>query len=125
MISVDDEIEVLPSKTYRILNGRVAGWIDNLDAIKQSIEKTLLTERFRYEIYSDRFGIELENLIGESKDLVVSEIERIVSESLLIDERIVDLENFTIADIAKENMTINFKVITIFGSFDFEKEVVI
>jgi len=125
VISVDDEIEVLPSKTYRILNGRVAGWIDNLDAIKQSIEKTLLTERFRYEIYSDRFGIELENLIGESKDLVVSEIERIVNESLLIDERIVDLEDFTITDITKENMTINFKVVTIFGSFNFEKEVVI
>lgn len=120
---MDEEIEIESSKTYRILNGRVNGWIDELDAVRQAVEKILQTERFRFEIYSDNYGIEIENLIGEQYDLVVAEAERIIKEALLNDERIVSIDNVTVTKTASESVLISFIVSTVFGSFSAEQEV--
>ncbi|WP_251855338.1 DUF2634 domain-containing protein [Enterococcus italicus] len=120
---MDEEIQIESSKTYRILNGRVNGWIDELDAMKQAVEKTLQTERFRFEIYSDNYGIEIENLIGEQYDLVVAEAERIIKEALLNDERIVSIDEVIVSKTASESVLISFIVSTVFGSFSAEQEV--
>lgn len=120
---MDEEIEIESSKTYRILNGRVNGWIDELDAVRQAVEKMLQTERFRFEIYSDNYGIEIENLIGEQYDLVVAEVERIIKEALLNDERIVSIDEVIVSKTASESVLISFIVSTVFGSFSAEQEV--
>lgn len=120
---MDEEVIIEPSKTYGILNGRVTGWIDELEAVKQSVEKILQTERFDYVIYSDNYGIELNHLIGESYDLVVAEIERVVKEALLYDERILSVDDFSIVQQEKNSLLITFIVTSIFGAFEVEQEV--
>lgn len=111
------------SKTYRVLNGRVIGWIDNKQALRQAVEKLLHTERFMYEIYTDEYGIELQGLIGASFELVEAEISRIIKEALLVDERIVEVTDITAQKIDSTSLLITFSVESIFGTLAFEEVV--
>lgn len=123
---MDEEIVDLAlesSKTYRVLNGRVIGWIDNKQALRQAVEKLLHTERFMYEIYTDEYGIELQGLIGASFELVEAEISRIIKEALLVDERIVEVTDITAQKIDSTSLLITFSVESIFGTLAFEEVV--
>ncbi|CAI3372158.1 DUF2634 domain-containing protein [Enterococcus cecorum] len=111
------------SKTYRVLNGRVIGWIDNKQALRQAVEKLLHTERYMYEIYTDEYGIELQALIGESFDLVEAEIGRVIKEALLADDRIVSVENIQATKLDSTSLLITFSVASIFGTLAFEEVV--
>ena len=123
---MDEEIVDLAlesSKTYRVLNGRVVGWIDNKQALRQAVEKLLHTERYMYEIYTDEYGIELQALIGENFDLVEAEIGRIIKEALLADDRIVSVENIQATKLDSTSLLITFSVESIFGTLAFEEVV--
>lgn len=121
---MDEEIlEQIPSRTYRLQNGRIAGWIDELAAMRQAIEKVLHTERFTWLIYTDNYGVELKSLIGEDLDLVMAEMERIVRETLSVDERIIEIENFQVTQESRNTLLVSFFVTTIFGSIQMEQEV--
>ncbi|MDZ4991891.1 DUF2634 domain-containing protein [Clostridium perfringens] len=126
---VVSEIEdtVQSSKTYRIdsFNGRITRKIDELEAIKQAVFKTLQTERFENVIYDASYGVEFVGLIGKPKEFVKSDIERIIKEALSVDERILGIENFNIVDDVKENLKIEFKVNSIYGDIKLESEVTI
>lgn len=125
MIGVDEEVEVqMPTRTYKISNGRVNGWIDDLEAMRQAVEKILLTERFEWVIYSDNYGIEIQDLIGNEFDLIQSEIERVVSEALLADERIESVDNFDLQQTDRSSLLFSFTVLTVFGEINMEQEVV-
>ncbi len=119
----DTELELDASKTYRVLNGRVVGWIDNKQALRQAIEKLLHTERYMYEIYTDEYGIELQALIGENFDLVEAEIGRIIKEALLADDRIVSVENIQATKLDSTSLLVTFSVESIFGTLAFEEVV--
>lgn len=119
----DTELELDASKTYRVLNGRVVGWIDNKQALRQAIEKLLHTERYMHEIYTDEYGIELQALIGENFDLVEAEIGRIIKEALLADDRIVSVEHIQATKLDSTSLLITFSVESIFGTLAFEEVV--
>lgn len=122
---MDEElIEQTPTRTYRIMNGRIAGWIDDLEAMRQAIEKVLLTERFAWPIYSDNYGIEIQDLVGQDYDLIKSEIERVVSEALLADDRIDAVDHFELTQTSRTALHLSFTVTTVFGSLAIEQEVV-
>ena len=121
----EELLEQIPSKTYRLLNGRITGWIDELAAMRQSIEKVLHTERFTWPIYTDNYGVELRSLIGEDIDLVIAEVERIVQDALSVDERIIEVKNFTLTQESKNAVLVSFFVVTIYGQIKIEKEVAI
>lgn len=119
----DTELELDASRTYRVLNGRVVGWIDNKQALRQAIEKLLHTERYMHEIYTDEYGIELQALIGENFDLVEAEIGRIIKEALLADDRVVNVENIQATKLDSTSLLITFSVESIFGTLAFEEVV--
>ncbi|WP_291292326.1 DUF2634 domain-containing protein [Enterococcus sp.] len=121
----EELLEQIPSKTYRLLNGRITGWIDELAAMRQSIEKVLHTERFTWPIYTDNYGVELRSLIGEDIDLVIAEVERIVQDALSVDERIIEVKNFTLTQESKNAVLVSFFVVTIYGQIKIEKEVAV
>ncbi|MDT2757358.1 DUF2634 domain-containing protein [Enterococcus asini] len=114
----------MPTRTYKISNGRVNGWIDDLEAMRQAVEKILLTERFEWVIYSDNYGIEIQELIGNDFDLIQSEIERVVGEALLADERIESVDNFDLQQTDRSSLLFSFTVLTVFGEINMEQEVV-
>ena len=95
---------------------------DGIEAIKQAIYCILNTERFEYLIYSWNYGVEFKNLIGEKSTYVIPELERLIKEALLQDDRIEDLSDFKFTQ-NKNAITVNFKVITKRGDIEIEKEV--
>ncbi|WP_022795780.1 DUF2634 domain-containing protein [Bavariicoccus seileri] len=118
----DEEIIDEPTKTYRVFNNRIAGNTNDLEAVAQAIDKILNTERFAYPIYSDNYGIEFETLIGQDYDLVNAEIERIVTEALSADERVIDIADLKLEKIAdqKDSATLLFTVNTVYGQLNYE-----
>lgn len=118
----DEEIIDEPTKTYRVFNNRIAGNTNDLEAVAQAIDKILNTERFAYPIYSDNYGIEFETIIGQDYDLVNAEIERIVTEALSADERVIDIADLKLEKIAdqKDSATLLFTVNTVYGQLNYE-----
>ena len=59
-----------PSKTYHLdlQRGRIVGFVDGYEAIKQAIIKIMLTEKYAYVIYDHYYGVGLEQYIGKEKD---------------------------------------------------------
>lgn len=90
--------EELPSKTWAIdfKNGRIGGFIDGHTALKQFVKKALLTERNKYAVYTDAYGCELSDLVGQSLSdgFLNAEIPRIVEEALIYDDRVNEVSVF-------------------------------
>ncbi|MEY8370115.1 DUF2634 domain-containing protein [Aerococcaceae bacterium 50-4] len=120
MFEEDDQI---PTKTYKVVHNRIIGYTNDLDAMKQAIDKSLQTERFHYLIYSESYGHDLIDLIGQDFDLAYSEIERLITEALIADDRVSGIENLELKKTDKHSIVVTFKVVTIYGSMNSELEV--
>ncbi len=120
----DFEFEQQPSKTYKmnLEQMTIGGWIDGLEAVKQSVYKIINTERYDYIIYSWSYGSELTNLIGEQISFVNSKIEQKITDALLQDERIEKVSNFTFSS-SKGAVIVEFTVTSSEGTFIAEKVV--
>ena len=90
--------EQMPSYTYNINRNtnRISGYIDGKDAIIQAVFLILQTERYESMIYNWYYGSELDTLIGQNRDYVTSELQRIIREALIEDDRINEVSNFVI-----------------------------
>ena len=62
--AIEDE-ETITSRTYAIdwEAGRIAGFIDEQEAVKQFIKKALLTPRFHCLIYDSQYGSEIRDSV--------------------------------------------------------------
>jgi hypothetical protein len=123
-IYFDYELEKQPSLTYKISNdgGRILGYVDNVDAVKQAIYKQLLTERYEHIIYSWNYGVEIEKLYGEDIEYVMAELTSTITDALTYDDRVSSVEDF---EFEKQGGTlkISFTVNTICGAQKINTEV--
>lgn len=113
-----------PSKTYKIdsVNGRITGIIDGLEAVKQSADTILSTERYVYPIYTWAHGVELDYLVGKDYELVSADLKRRMKEALLQDDRITEVTNFTFMT-NEDGLYVKAEVISDYGNFDIERKV--
>lgn len=118
----DFEIKTQPSKTFQIVNDKIVGTCDKLEALKQSIDLILSIERYKYPIYSWNYGIELNDLYGEHVSYVIPELERRIREALLQDDRITAVDNFKF-ETNKNIISTQFIVHSIYGDMIGEKEI--
>ncbi|BDR66964.1 phage protein [Clostridium tetani] len=119
-----EENYIEPTKTYKIdfEAGKIVGFCDGIEALKQAIYLILNTERYEYLIYSDDYGSELKGLIGKDRDIAESEYKRRIKEVLIQDDRINNVDNF-IFNYDGDNVLIEFIVFSIYGKFSIHKEV--
>lgn len=101
---------------------RISGYVDDLDAIIQSIYLILSTERYKHIIYSWDYGIELVDLIGQPIPYVMCELPGRVKDALKTDNRIKDVVNFEFEH-NKNKLYTTFTVITTVGEINAEMEV--
>lgn len=96
--SINQVEESMPSYTYNINRNtnRISGYIDGKDAIIQAVFLILQTERYESMIYNWYYGSELDTLIGQNRDYVASELQRIIREALTEDDRINEVSDFII-----------------------------
>ena len=122
-IQFDFELEEQPSRTFNIdfRNKRINGQIDGLDAVMQSVELIMMVERYKWLIYSWRYGVELQNLIGKDPGFVIAEVERRVTEALMQDDRIERVYNFEY-EINGSELYFTINVDSIFGRFTYESK---
>lgn len=121
----DFEIEEQPSLTYKMdLNGdSVRGFVDEQEAMKQAIFRILNTERYQFIIYPWYYGIETIDLYGEPVTYVCPELERRITEALLIDTRIISVTDFEFDLEVKGVVHTMFTVNTIYGEIKADKGV--
>lgn len=110
------------SKTYKLSNEKIEGFVDDLEALKQSIYKALSTEQYEHPIYSFDYGIAWKELIGEDRAYVRAETKRMIQEALLHDSRITDVDQFAFI-FEGDTCTCTFNVTSKYGMFEIETEV--
>ncbi len=120
-----EELEevVLETKTYEVKNGRIVNMIDEQEAMRQAVEKILLTTRFCVPWLSPNYGNDLDELIGKPLDYAEMDVERILEEAFSDDDRIEDFEVVTTEQVDKNTLKVVVQVATIFGDVETESEV--
>ena len=101
-------------KTYKVYKD---------EAIKIWIYKALKVKRFVYSSYTHAYGNEIENIIGNTSDkgIFESEVKRYITECLMVNPYIQEVNNFSFE--YDEKIIITFDVTTIYGRFTYEKEI--
>lgn len=124
LIQEDVEITIYPSKTYRMdeEKSRITGTVDGLEAMMQTVQKILSTERFEYTGYSLNYGIETMDLFGEPVPYVLSELKERITDALMWDSRITGVTNFE-QRVEENKIICQFVVHTIHGDIEAERAV--
>lgn len=112
------------TRTYKISGDKIQGYHDNIEALKQSINKMINTEQYEYPIYSFEYGISLDDLIGKDPVYVKIELKRRIKECLLKDERIQSVDNFSYS-VFSDELICTFDVVSIYGITTMSKEVTV
>lgn len=123
-LTLDFEEVIEPSKNYKLIHekDRCVGFIDELEAMKQAIFLMLSVERYDHIIYSWNFGAEFKDLFGQPVSYVASEAKRRITEALLQDDRINEVDSFVVTT-KKNKVHVQYTAHTIYGEITAEKEV--
>jgi len=122
-LNSDVQVVTLPSTTYQVINGRILGKIDGKEAMLQAIDKILRTDRFVWTIYSDQYGNDFSELIGQEMAYVKAELERMYEEALKGDDRVDDVMINSVIQTSRNMLLVNLTVTTMFGDATAESEV--
>jgi len=112
-----------PTLTYQVKNGRIMNKFDGHEAMIQSVDKILKTERFVYPIYDNQYGNDFFELFGKSFDYATVEVERMVKESLLEDDRVLTVTVDDIEVLDRTILKVHGSCTTIYGDIPIESEV--
>ena len=103
---------------------RISGYIDDLEAVIQAVYLILSTERYKFNIYSWDYGVELVDLIGKPMPYVMAELPRRIKEALVMDDRIDDVVDFTFERQGKRLNT-TFTIVSNIGNISTALEVAV
>lgn len=79
-------------------------------ALVEDIVKALLTPRFLGGVYDSDYGSEFDQLIGLPAAVVITQVEEMVRECLLIDDRISAIENVTVSLLRADSVRVRIDV---------------
>lgn len=121
------DFETFKQKTYKLDfdSFRISSMINGYEASYQAVKKILMTERFYFNIYSAEYGVELDKFIGANIDYAKSELQRQINDALMVDSRVVSVQNFSFEYNGGDKLLVNFEVTVNDGSFPIAMEVVI
>lgn len=114
--------QTFADRTYQLSETKIEGFVDDLEALKQAIYKVMSTEQYEYPIYSFGYGIAWKELIGEERPYVRAEMRRMIEETLLQDDRILEVDGFKF-DFSGDTCRCSFDVSSIYGEIEIEKEI--
>lgn len=112
-----EELEIVEQSSYTFISdGRqIVGMADGLEAVKQTIQNILQTERFMYQIYSLNYGIESDDLVGADPDYIRAALPTRIEEALSVDDRILSVDDFTF-DFSGDKAVVTCNVQTVYGT---------
>ena len=110
----------IPSKTYKLTEDSIKGFVDNKEAVQQAVYHILSVERYSNPIYDDNYGVELEQYIGQDFEYIQSTIEDTLREALTQDLRILNVIVTNIEKIKNDSINVKFDIISTFGNIQAE-----
>ena len=116
--------EQQPSRTWNInkATNRIQGETDGQAAVRQAVEIILNVERFRWQIYRPYSGMQWDGLIGQDPGYVASELQRRITEALLMDDRVRGISDFTYS-VSGNTLNASLTVNTVYGEIETGVEV--
>lgn len=84
------------NKDFRLVGNRIKGYVDNEDSLAQAIYFMLSTERYQYITMSDKIGVELWELYGETDLIVELSLSSTIREAILTDDRVEEITSLEI-----------------------------
>ena len=142
--NLNEEV-IIPSRTYKlntenllskysiqgnyltveaeVYTDRIAGFVDDIEAIKQAVYHILSIERYAYAIYDDNYGVELEQYIGQDFEYLSATIQETLNEALTQDDRIFDVEVTNVEKTDDNSALVEFNVLT--RNDEIEMEVIV
>ncbi len=108
-----------------IYHGRIIGYTDGQEAVKQAIRKALITPRFKCLIYNNQYGSEIEAAItadDASREYIKAAVPNFVEDCLKPDSRILSISDFNF-EFKDDCAYIEFTADTIFGKIDIKESV--
>ena len=123
----DEDLEVQAEEEKELADyeidfetGKLTGrTVTGLDAIKQWVKIVLITERYLFPQYSWNHGSDLNTLIGQGydEDYITTEVKRMISEALSVDDSIIDFDELNI-EMKGDRLSVSFVIDTIYGRGD-------
>jgi len=123
METIEVEEMQLPTNTYLVRDGRVLCQVDGYEAMRQAVEKALSTPRYCVAWLSPNYGHDLEDLLGKPMEYAEMEVERMLQETFVSDDRVEGVELTKLERVDKSSLLAVVSVTTIFGDFTNEMEV--
>lgn len=115
------EQQSFANRSYNISQTAIQGFVTDLEALSQSIHKRLSVQQFEYPVYSFRYGVDWKDLLGQDPEYVRPEMKRMIQETLLEDDRIIEVENFSF-EFSGNACRCTFDVVSAFGNIREEVE---
>lgn len=119
----DEQVDSNPTLTFQIYHGRIRNKFDDLPAMEQAVDKILRTERFVYPIYTDQYGNDLYDLIGQDIDYAKVEAKRMIKEALEDDDRVIDVTIDSVEPKGRTKLKVYGTCTTVYGDIPIENEV--
>lgn len=109
-----------PDLTYRVDGSVISGKVDGILSIAQSAFCILMTERYSSPIYSDDYGVELEQYVNKDIGYIKAGIEDTLRDALTHDDRITDVVVNSVkqSDDDSSVCVVDFSVYTIYGEYE-------
>lgn len=86
---------LVPSHTFRVTESGIEGTVDGLEAVVQAARLALQTPRYHFQIFSEDYGSQLEELVGKPRKYTEGVLEELITETLLEDDRILGVRDFS------------------------------
>lgn len=121
---IDESLEKIKGsdKSFKIdfENKTIGEIIEGKEALGQAIHIALITQRYKYPVFSHAFGTELEKAFEEGYMKAMGKVKNAICDSLLCDDRITGIESFEF-ERQGTKMGVKFTVRSIYGTIDCEE----
>ena len=112
-----EELDIVEQSSNTFIAGenQIAGMADGLEAMRQTVQNILQTERYDYQIYSTNYGVEFNDLVGADPDYIKAALPSRIEEALSVDDRILSVDDFTF-DFSGDKAVVTCNVQTVYGT---------
>lgn len=103
-------------------NKKTGGIIEGKQALMQSVRIALITQRYRYPVFSHAYGTDLEKAFEDGYVMAMGKVKNAIYDSLICDDRILGVDSFEF-ERQGTRMIVKFNIKTVYGDYEYETEV--
>lgn len=103
-------------------NKKIGGMINGKAAMIQAVKLALMTQRYKYPVFSHSFGTDYKSIFEEENTKAMGKIKTAICDSLLCDSRIEEISNFQFERMGTK-IAVTFTIKSIYGDILYETEV--